>query len=125
MNEIRLYGTTETDGSLTVNATKSVLGKVIAVEWIDGDLVDSVDAVISFQTRASGVAITLLTLTAANDDKMYYPRTPSMDTAGADVTYDGTNEIYEPFFVTGTARLVVADGGSAKSGGCIIYIESM
>lgn len=121
--DIRLEGTTDASGDLTVNASRSVIGELVAVEWNDGDFADGVDAVISLQNRASGVAKTVLTLTNANDDAWYYPRTPSQDNAGADVTYDGTNEIYEPFFVTGTPRLVVSSGGNAKSGGCTLYIR--
>jgi len=121
--DIRLEGTTDAAGDLTVNAPRSVIGKLVAVEWNDGDFAVGVDAVISFQNRASGVALTALTLTNADNDAWYYPRTPSQDNVGADVTYDGVNEIYEPFFVTGAPRLVVSNGGNAKTGGCTLYIK--
>ena len=42
-----------------------------------------------------------------DDNDVYYPRVPSQDNAGTDVTYDGTNEIYEPYIVYGRLMLSV------------------
>ncbi len=123
MNIVKLEGTTDADGDLTVDHTTNVIGRLIAIEWIDGTFADGVDAVISTQERSSGVAQTLLTLTNANDDKMYYPRAVVHDDAGADVTYDGTNEIYEAPLISGKPRMVVSSGGDTKTGGCILYIQ--
>jgi hypothetical protein len=67
---------------------------------------------------------TLLTLTDANDDAWYYPQTPAQDNTGADVTSDGTNEIYTQQIVDGRLKLAVTSGGNEKTGGCIVYIES-
>lgn len=49
------------------------------------------------------------TLGAAPDDDndVYYPRVPSQDNTGTDVTFDATNEIYEPFVVFGKVMLSV------------------
>ena len=121
LNDLRLTGTTDGSGNLTVNGERAIVGRLYAVEWIDGDLADGVDAVISAQGTPSGVATTLLTLTDANDDKWYFPRIVVHDAAGADVTFDGTNEIYDLPIIAGTPRLVVSSGGATKTGGCIIW----
>ena len=119
---IRLYGTTDATQALTVTAETKAWGLLHAIEWIDGTFADGVDAVISFTSSASGVARTLLTLTDANVDAWYYPREAVHDNAGAGVTFDGTNEIYDRAVVDGILKLVVADGGVTKAGGCIVYL---
>ena len=57
----------------------------------------------------------ILDLAAANTDRIIYPRTSSQDITGADVTFDGTNEIYEPFVVYGRLKLSIASGTAGES----------
>lgn len=123
IREVSLQGTTASGGGLTLNASEIVFGKLYAVQWIDGDLANGVDAVISCQDTDSSVAQTLLTLTDANDDKWYYPRNIVHGPTGADLTYDGTRTINDKALCNGKLRLAIADGGNKKSGGAIIYIE--
>ena len=120
LKEAILVGTTSTAGAATINDTRATLGKLYAVEWIDGTLSDGVDAVLTCQNTASGVAQTLLTLTDANDDDWYYPRDVVHDLAGGALTGTSGGD-REPPVINGVLRLVIADGGSAKTGGCIVY----
>lgn len=120
--DVRLVGITDGSGDLVVNAAMAVVGRLYAVEWIDGDLVDGVDAVISVQSTPSGVAATLLTLTNANDDALYYPRHQVHSAAGAGLTLEGAEIAYDLPLVCGTPRLVVSSGGDTKTGGCILYV---
>jgi hypothetical protein len=46
--------------------------------------------------------------TSSATDVMRYPRRAVEDNAEATVTYDGTNEIYEPYVVNGQIRVAVA-----------------
>ena len=69
MKELRLYGTTDASGDATVNSTTPVFGKLYAIQWVDGDLDNGVDAVISTQNHEA--AKTLLTLTDADNDALY------------------------------------------------------
>jgi len=87
-----------------------------AVEWVDGDLADGVDAVLSVTDTLSGVDHTLLTLTDANNDAWYFPRPVENDAAGAALTTRTLDVVY------GTLKLVVAQGGVSKSGACIVYL---
>ena len=64
--------TTNADGDGTGNGARTILGKLYCVKWIDGTFADGVDAVIS--CVGGIVDTTLLTLTDANIDAMYYPR---------------------------------------------------
>jgi hypothetical protein len=120
LRQMSLSGTTETDGTLTVNGESVVFGQLEAVEWIDGTFDDGVDAVISVQSTTSGVGLTLLTLTNANDDAMYYPRAIVHSEAGAALTGTSGGDRTK-FVLSGKPRLVVTAGGNAKTGGCILY----
>ena len=118
MKKMRLYGTTDGSGNATVNGEAPVNGCALyAVRWIDGDLADGVDAVIS--TQGADASATLLTLTNANDDATYYPREATCDNTG---TADGDTTLP---FMQGTPRLVISSGGDTKSGGCILYYTEL
>ena len=119
IRSIKLYGTTDATEALTVTSGTAILGLLHAVEWIDGDLADGVDAVLSLVRDDDASDITLLTLTDANIDKVYSPRYLVQDNAGADIA-----ATYDRHFVNGKLKLVVADGGDTKSGGCIVYYEA-
>ena len=120
LKEAILTGTTSTAGAATINDTKAILGRLYAVEWIDGTLSDGVDAVLTAQNTASAVDQTLLTLTDANDDKPYYPRDVVHDLAGGALTGTSGGDREMPV-INGVLRLVIASGGSEKTGGCIVY----
>ncbi len=121
LQAIPLMGTTNGSGAATITATIPTFGLLQSVEWVDGDLVDGVDAVLSVTDNQSGVDSTLLTLTNANSDAWYYPRQVAHDNAGAAVTFDGTNEIYVPAIIAGKLKLVIANGGDTKTGGVVVY----
>jgi hypothetical protein len=123
IDHIKLVGTTDAAEAATITATILIHATLRAVEWIDGDLADGVDAVLSFASHSSGVSRTLLTLTDANSDAWYFPHEIAHDNAGAAVTLDGTNEMYVPPIIFGTLSLAIANGGVTKTGGCIVYFE--
>jgi hypothetical protein len=63
----------------------------------------------------TGPVETILTVSNAAADGWFYPRTPSQDAVGADVTFDGNNELYEPFVVADQieAAILQADDGDS------------
>ena len=113
----KLTVTTNGDGAGTATTVSPVSGYLEAVDWIDGDLTDGVDAVLTTSTTDSGTAHTLLTLTNADNDAVYYPRRVVDTTAGAAAT-----GVYDRFIVSGYLTLTVADGGNTKTGGAVVYI---
>lgn len=121
LQAIPLVGTTNGSGAVTITATIPTFGLLQAVEWVDGDLADGVDAVLSVTDNQSGVDSTLLTLTDANNDAWYYPRRAAHDNTGTAVTYDGTNEIYVPSVIAGKLKLAITSGGDTKTGGAVVY----
>lgn len=122
IRSISLQGTTDSGGDLTVNGDTQIRGYLERVDWIDGTLVDGNDAVISVQDTPNGTAQTLMTLTDANADAVYYPRTLMQGETGADLTGSAGGDRTR-YLVIGVPRLVVADGGNTKDGGCILYYE--
>lgn len=117
---LELEATTDGSGDATVNAPARIIGKLIAVEWVVGDFAAGVDAVISEQGRVSGVARTLLTLTDANANAIYYPRYVVHSEAGVALTGTSGGD-REMAYLMGTPRLVVAQGGDTKTGKCILW----
>lgn len=122
MRQIDLRCTT-TAGGVGAAVAEAFFGRLVAVEWVDGDLADGVDAVLKVTKRKSGVDRTLLTLTDANNDAFYYPREQVHGNTGAGLTYDGTRTINEMPLIDGVLSLAIADGGAAKTGGMIVYVE--
>jgi hypothetical protein len=122
IRHIKLYGTTDAAEALTVTSGHAVEGLLHAVEWIDGTFADGVDAVLSVDRDDDAADVTLLTLTDADIDKVYYPKVLACTNAGADLDTSG-DATYERMFINGKLKLVVASGGAAKVGGCIVYYE--
>ena len=117
LKEIRLYGTTNGSGALTVNADKPVIGRLYAVRWLDTAL-DACTATIS--TQGHDASATLLTLTAVNATATYYPRDLVHDATGSALTGTSGGDRCLPLMV-GVPRLVIASGGDSNLGGCILF----
>jgi hypothetical protein len=114
---VKIIATTDADGDATATSEASYNSKLYAVGWIVGDYAEGVDAVLSVVNTDTGVEQTLLTLTDADANKVYYPRELVHTNAG--VAIDG--EIDLPVCV-GKLKLVVDDGGNAKTGGVVVYL---
>ena len=52
-------------------------------------------------------SFTILNKASISSDTLFCPRQPAEDAAGADVTYDGSNEIYVPFPMAGKIKITV------------------
>ena len=114
MNSIFLEVTTDSGGDGTAESPNAVFGLLYSVEWIDGDLVDGVDAVLVVTDNAAGADKTILTLTDANDDKEYFARELEHNNAGGDLA------TYTYPVLSGKLKLTVASGGDTKTGGMIV-----
>jgi len=113
IHQERLIVTTIADGSGSVDGP-TIMGWLYAIQWIDGDLVDGIDAVLSCVhldlTRA------LLTLSNANVDAVYYPREDSHTNLGGSLA-----DASQCALINGVLRLAITSGGAVKTGGCIVY----
>lgn len=115
IRDVKLTGTTDGSGDATINGESQISGTLLAVQWIDGDLVDGVDAVLSMQDTPSGIVKTILTLTNANNDAWHNVRELEQGVDGANLT-----TTCKPLLI-GKPRLVISSGGDTKTGGCILY----
>lgn len=114
---MKLAVTTDSAGDATATSEVEVVGKVVAVAWEDGDLVDGVDAVLSV-VGVGRPDQTILTLTNANNDAWYYPLIQASSNAGGAIT-----GVYAEPVVMGKLKLVVSSGGDTKSGSMRVFIE--
>ncbi len=121
LRDMKLTGTTDGSGDLTVNGEAAIFGLLYAIEWVKGTFDNGVDATFTVQSTPSGVAYTILTLTDANANAIYYPRKGVHSDVGAALTYDGTRAINDLPLLIGKPRMVVAQGGNAKTGSAILY----
>ena len=63
----------------------------------------------------NGPALTLLTLTNANSDGWFHIRHKVDDESGADITYDGSNEVYEKVCVADNIKVTVSQANDDDS----------
>lgn len=111
--------TTDDQGDFVGTLTIKTPAKLHAAQWVDGDLVDGVDAVLTCtQFTPRDLVTTLLNLTDADADALYYPKVTGAAADGTEIT-----DAYESPLVHGVLELTVSDGGNAKSGALWLYLE--
>lgn len=122
--QVYLEATTDGDGDAVITEALPLnkAYELIAVDWIDGDFADGVDGTLAMTTREFGADVTLLTLTDANSDAIYYPMVEAHSNAGAALDTAG-DVMYTRQIVNGTLQLTVANGGATKTGGCVVYLR--
>ena len=94
-------------GASTSNNTSShvVVGQICSIGvTYNGSPPASTDVVIATAGN-NGPALTLLTLTNANSDGWFHIRHKVDDESGADITYDGSNEVYEKVCVADNIKV--------------------
>ena len=101
-----------------------VAGRVLAVhlEYLDSPPAGTTDFTLSDEGDPISEAIVNL-VNAATDLKLY-PRRVVQDNANNDVTFDGTNEIYEPYVVCGRLEATVAQANNGDSVMVTVWLES-
>jgi hypothetical protein len=117
MRAIRVNVTTATDGSATAYGDSAV-GALYAVQLVDGDLADGVD--ITLTAEHADLSIPLLVAADWNTDKMVYPRVlQNLNTDGTALTTHTMPLVY------GRPKVVIAQGGSVKTGAVILYVQEL
>lgn len=97
-------------GSATGSAQTStpLSGRVLAVHLDYTTQAATADVTV----KALEPDLAILTVTNANTDAWFYPRTQIQDAAGVGVTFDGTNEVYEAVPVDGYIEVSVAQSNA-------------
>ena len=104
-------------GASTSNNTSShvVVGQICSIGvTYNGSPPASTDVVIATAGN-NGPALTLLTLTNANSDGWFHIRLKVDDESGADITYDGSNEVYEKVCVADNIKVTVSQANDDDS----------
>lgn len=114
--------TSGVDGSATGSATTEsvVAGKLLAV-FLDYSATQA--ATTDVTIASAGPAHTLLVVSDSATDGWYYPRHQVHDAAGAGVTYDGTNEVYDTIPVVGYITASAAQADDSESVTVTLVIE--
>mgnify|MGYP005810800823 FL=1 len=104
-------------GASTNNNTSGhvVVGQICSIGvTYNGSPPSSTDVVVATAGN-NGPALTILTLTNANSDGWFHPRHKIDDESAADVTYDGTNEVYEKVCVADNIKITVSQANDDDS----------
>jgi len=109
-------------GSSTGDATsnETVIGRLLAVH-----LDFSVSGAATTDTIITTITPdhTILTITDSATDAWYYPRHQVHTEAGAGVTYDGSNEVYDAIPVHGRVKVAMAQANNAQTVTATFYVE--
>ena len=115
-------GAADASGDSTATTAFPVNGIIRAIELVFGSGSDAgMDTYITEEGATTDQAI--LAVIGSATSAWFYPYNYAMDTAGNDLTYDGTNEIAVPFYVARPLTLVQDDQTAAKSVTAYIYVE--
>ncbi len=106
-------------GVATNNATSTVVlaGRVLAiyVRYNDNPPAGTTDVTIETAGTDGPPSLTILTLTDAATDGYFYPRHQVHTEAGAGITYDGANEVYEPVPIHDKVKVTIAQADNSDS----------
>ena len=99
-----------------------ISGKVLSVHvaYLDSPPATT-DVTVSDEADPASEAI--VSLANANTDTKLYPRRVVELNDGTDVTYDGTNEVYEPYVVHGRLEATIAGANSGDSATITAWVD--
>jgi hypothetical protein len=112
--------TTGSAGSATGSArtNHAVVGRILALQHnYHASCPNTADVTVTEQDGSTTIQ-TIHIETNSTADVVRYPRTPVQDAAETDVTYDGSNEIYEPFVTANPIDVAVAGADALTN--CVI-----
>lgn len=114
--------TTDGSGDGTTNDLDTITGELISAEWVKGTCDNGVDVTLSVQSTPGGVALTLLTLTDANANALYYPRVVVHGNTGTALTGTAGGDTTRQMMI-GRLRAVVGSGGATKTGTVVVVYD--
>lgn len=113
--------TVNTDGTQAGSAqSRKVTGRIDSIEYIKDDFANGVDIVVTLVS--SGLVV--WSQENVNASVIVRPRVPVQDTAGVDLTYDGTyKQVQQVRVCDEMIQVAVTSGGDTKSGVFKIWLE--
>lgn len=117
MRSTKVNLTTNTAGAATEYG-EAVVGSVYAVQLIDGDFADNVDVTVTCENE--NLSMPILVKANFDTDHLVYPRVlQALDTDGSALTTHCEPLAY------GRIKVVIAQGGSVKTGAVIVYVRDL
>ena len=97
-------------------------GRILAVHLA---YQDSPPATTDFTLSDEGdpASESIVSISNAAADVKWYPRRTVQDDGGSDITYDGANEIYEPYVVTGRLEATIAQANNGDSVTVTVWVD--
>lgn len=100
-----------------------VRGRVIKVDLTYGGS-PPVTTDVTLEDEGDPRSEAIVNLANANTDLALYPRRPVQDNANADLTYDATQKVSEPYVVHGRLKLSVAQANDTDTVTAIVWLET-
>ncbi len=122
LTEMRIPFTCDVNGDVVADGNRPVLAKVVAVIYDRGTIDTNADIDISSVNGSLVTENILDTTNLGTADLIIYPRRLVQNNAGNDLTgaNGGDRELY---FLNGTPRVTVDEGGNATSGAMTLIME--
>lgn len=110
---------------VTTKTKQVVVGRILAVGvvYLDSPPASTDVTVRTANQNRSLPDVSILTLTNASTTVWKQPRRQVEDLTGAGVTYDGTNEVYEPVVIADQVEVVVAEANAGDSVDVCLVVE--
>lgn len=115
MNDIRLIGQTDEQGSATIVADRSALGRLIAVNLLLGTLEPGAD--LALLCSGPGGLVEVCDISGVEASGWHYPRILCNP---EDPIVDHTHTKH---MIAGTLQLEIVNGGAHRDGGAIAYVQ--
>ena len=118
MRIVELAGTCDASGDLTITSSQNVVGYVekVVMDYDDGATGGDLTLTNNYAVSENILVVTNL----GTADLVWYPRSNAVD--GADATAF-TNEQAAKYFVTGSFKAVIAQGGVSKNFRFLVYLS--
>lgn len=118
---IKASFTTDASGDASITLIGSAFGRIVGIAYDAGDLATGVD--ITLSDADTGATIFSLT-DAGTSDRFIRPTAVVTTNAGVAVTAATTaNDVNRDIYVAGGLKLLVAQGGNAKSGALAVIVQ--
>lgn len=118
MQIVELTGTTDALGAAEVESIRASNGYVEKVIIDYDDTATGADLTL---TQEGTISESILAITdVGTSDLVKYPRAKPVDGVNSEITNTQT-----PFYVSGTIKAVIADGGNAKNFRILVYIREI
>ena len=110
------------DGSATANNTSNhvITGQICSIGVTYGDSPPGTTDVTVATAGDNGPALTILTITNGNTSGWFHPRHVIDDATGADITYDGTEEVYDKVCIADNIKVTIAGANSPDTAEVVV-----